>query len=162
MSTEEDGKESESGPMASLLEEFWKAQDRAVEAETLKDRLAHGKWAFGKGLALTDYDRHKEFREEMAAEMDGLDWDESSAKNWLDSGPQYRFEDWEEIASEKQLNNVYALLARVESFLVKEKIIPAKKMSVEELEEEMEILMLLRKIEKLKASGPEDGEEKAK
>ncbi len=156
MSSEEDGRESESRPMASLLEEFWEAKKRALNAETLKDRLAYGKWAFGKGLSLTDYDRHKEFRNEMKAEMDGLDWDESSARNWQDAGPQYRFQDWEEIASEKHLNNVYALLAEVESFLVKEKIIPAQRKSPEELEEELEVEILRRELVKLQGTPEED------
>lgn len=153
MSNEEDGGESGPGPMASLLEQFWEAETRAMDAETLKDRLAYGKLAFGKGLALTDYDRDQGFREEMGAEMEGLDWDESSAKNWLDSGPQYRFEHWEEIASEKHLNNVLALLARVEAFLVKEQIIPARRMSPEELEEEIEVEALRRELERMKRGG---------
>ncbi len=160
-SSKQDGTEGEPAPMGSLLEEFWEAKKRALNAERNKDRLAYGKWAWGKGLALTDYDRHKEFREEMKAEMDGLDWEEENARNWMDAGPQYRFEDWEEIASEKHLNNVYYLLATLESFLVREKLIPAQRKTPEDLEKEIEVETLRRELATLQGAMGEtdDGEE---
>ncbi len=99
-----------------------------------------------------------EFRENIGTKLQRLDLNPSKAQNWIDTGRDPK--DFYLVSCHNRLNDALMILAEVENRAISEGVVPS--VTVEGLEQQLEMEKLRQEITKLQASGPEDGEEKAK
>lgn len=144
----------------SLEADFWRVKQKAVEAKTWKACTMFTKLAIIRGLALTDHEEHRAYREGIGHRMDKLDMDKSEAANWIDKG--WGYENYEESYNEDNTDNYGVILSDVETFLVSIGRIAAQEPdSPERLEHELEMEYLRDEIMKVQmAREADDGEAK--
>lgn len=140
ISSSEDG-EKGAPTIRTFEERFFLAKDRASQATTAKERLMFTYDAIAEGLSLL---RDEALTNAVRGELDKLDWKEEMARNWVDKG--HAFSDWEELASMRVFNDAAVILAKVQAKLMERGILIDVEETVEDLEDDYEVLLMRKKI----------------